>query len=494
MRKLAIAATCFLTAIFVAGLVSAQSVGLGIKKTAPLSGTGSSGSPLKIDVCLNGSAYVSNGTSWACSAEVGDISSVGATASMGLTGGATSGAALLGLLSTCADGEVLKSGGTGTTWTCAADTGGSSYTAGDGLTLTALDFDLTYTSDFAITTDQLDLSTAVTAPGTLAVAGIASLNATVNKLSAAGGIYIKDNTIGTGFDDAGSSTMYINYYGYNGTTGTYRTLTIADGDAATIATFAGSTKATTLAGSLSTAGNLTAGDATTDVNVVNGSLAVTGAAGTVFTTNNNNTLGDSSGDSTTVNGNISVTHEAYFGSTSQLYLTFNELYAMNFGYSDNSVVGGRVNAVGYQGGTTQFRNFDIEDGKGADIATFTGSTKAVALAGALTIAGHTTAGDTTSDNTTINGHLGIVGTAPTLDGTCGAAGTISGADNAFHVVPNDDLTCTATFSRTFTNAPVCVITLYGTGTIAIDTLTATALTWTATAAPAMDVICIGNTL
>jgi hypothetical protein len=44
---------------------------------------------------------------------------------------------------------------------------GKSYTAGDGLTLTSGDFDLTYTSDFTITADALDLSTAVTAPGTI---------------------------------------------------------------------------------------------------------------------------------------------------------------------------------------------------------------------------------------------------------------------------------------------------------------------------------------
>ena len=68
MRNLAIAGMVILTAIMVATFASADSVGIGIKKTAPISGTGSSGSPLKIDVCLSGSAYVSNGTSWACGA------------------------------------------------------------------------------------------------------------------------------------------------------------------------------------------------------------------------------------------------------------------------------------------------------------------------------------------------------------------------------------------------------------------------------------------
>lgn len=155
---------CLVAAISSAlvGAFALAGPGIGISKTAPLSGTGSAGDPLKITTCLAGSAYVSNGTSWACTAsgaasitgascsagsymsalgttgtgtctaEVGDISSVGATANMGLTGGATSGAALLGLLSTCADGQVLKSGATGTTWTCANDLSG-----GGGITNSA---------------------------------------------------------------------------------------------------------------------------------------------------------------------------------------------------------------------------------------------------------------------------------------------------------------------------------------------------------------------
>lgn len=72
----------------------------------------------------------------------------------------------------CTTDQVIK--WNGTTWVCGA--GGNVYTAGDGLTLTALDFDLTYTSDFTITADQLDLSTAVTAPGTLSVASTLTVN------------------------------------------------------------------------------------------------------------------------------------------------------------------------------------------------------------------------------------------------------------------------------------------------------------------------------
>lgn len=70
-------------------LVDAQP-GVGFSKTAPLSGNGSSGSPLRITPCLSGSAYVSDGSAWSCTT-LGDVA--GVTAGSGLTGGATSGTA-----------------------------------------------------------------------------------------------------------------------------------------------------------------------------------------------------------------------------------------------------------------------------------------------------------------------------------------------------------------------------------------------------------------
>ena len=44
---------------------------------------------------------------------------------------------------------------------------------------------------------------------------------------------------------------------------------------------------------------------------------------------------------------------------------------MNFGFSENSAYTGVINYTGYNGGTTQFRNLDIYDGKSTRIAQFT---------------------------------------------------------------------------------------------------------------------------
>jgi hypothetical protein len=56
---------------------------------------------------------------------------------------------------------------------------------------------------------------------------------------------------------------------------------------------------------------------------------------------------------------------------------------INFNYNQNATAEGWVNYRGYLNGTTQFRNFNIGDGKESLIATFTGSTKTTTLYGAL---------------------------------------------------------------------------------------------------------------
>jgi hypothetical protein len=127
--------------------------GGGFSKTAPISGTGSNGSPLKLDVCSSGSGYLSNGTSWAC-ALFGDVT--GVTAGSGMTGTATSGAVALEVgcgtgitcgadavtlnltAQDCSAGEFFDANTTTGVFTCVAEVGDiSGVTAGTGLTGTA---------------------------------------------------------------------------------------------------------------------------------------------------------------------------------------------------------------------------------------------------------------------------------------------------------------------------------------------------------------------
>lgn len=64
---------------------------------------------------------------------------------------------------------------------------------------------------------------------------------------------------------------------------------------------------------------------------------------------------------------------------------------LNFGYSTNSLLGGWVNYVGYQAGTTQFRDFTIGNGKNTAIAFFQGSTGSVVI-GTAALATNATGG------------------------------------------------------------------------------------------------------
>jgi hypothetical protein len=91
MRKLLPIIAAVVTALVIASFAIAQP-GIGITKTAPLAGTGSSGNPLKITPCANGEVYQSNGTTWSC-VTAGDVTAV--TAGAGMTGGGTTGALTL---------------------------------------------------------------------------------------------------------------------------------------------------------------------------------------------------------------------------------------------------------------------------------------------------------------------------------------------------------------------------------------------------------------
>jgi len=79
-----------------------------------------------------------------------------------------------------------------------------------------------------------------------------------------------------------------------------------------------------------------------------------------------------------------------------------------------------ANYNGYQQSNTQFRNFAVYDGKRAEIATFTGSTKAVNFAGNLTVSGRTYITGARSDNSNLS--LNLSATIPGISINCTSAG------------------------------------------------------------------------
>jgi hypothetical protein len=90
-------------------------------------------------------AIGSNGTA-TCTAEPGDITAVNVATGGGLTGGASSGAATVGMLTTCSDQQVLKYTTGTSSWGCAADIDtNTTYTAGTGLQLIGTTFSMNET-------------------------------------------------------------------------------------------------------------------------------------------------------------------------------------------------------------------------------------------------------------------------------------------------------------------------------------------------------------
>jgi hypothetical protein len=157
----------------------------GVTAGTSMTGGGSSGD-VTLNVSLPGASCAASEAVTAISASgtgtcstVGDITAVGATANMGLTGGSSSGAATLGLLSTCTDGQVLKSGSSGTTWSCDDDDvggGGITNSAGSGIVMRS-------DGTNAIASSMADDGTTVTVQGFKGTVQTASVSGTVSDFS-----------------------------------------------------------------------------------------------------------------------------------------------------------------------------------------------------------------------------------------------------------------------------------------------------------------------
>lgn len=139
------------------------------------------------------------------------------------------------------------------------------------------------------------------------------------------------------------------------------------------------------------------------VNTTNIQRRVTGTCSTpnaIGTVNADGSVTCVSGSSVTATGDFDLI--AKFDGTSSLVSsnffddgTYTGLRIDEFDFLQNlNGAGlGKINNNGFFGTTAHFRDLGIYDGKRSAIATFTGSTKATALLGALTVAGSTTVGD-----------------------------------------------------------------------------------------------------
>lgn len=139
-----------------------------------------------------------------------------------------------------------------------------------------------------------------------------------------------------------------------------------------------------------------------------GAIAGSGTSGTLAKFTGSETIGDSpvvdTGSAVDLTRSLS-----FFGGTgaNQGAVYFNS-GAINSWLQTNAAATLQLNQTGYGAGTTQFRNLEIRDGKDAVIATFTGSSKQVDFAGAITVAGSATLGNAAAD---VIGFYGAAGTA-----------------------------------------------------------------------------------
>lgn len=224
-------------------------------------------------------------------------------------------------------------------------------------------------------------------------------------------------------------------------------------------------------GSTSINGNTTVGDANTDSHTINGLVTGVAGANQHGVTWSQSTTGQTTTAKAVFNASNTGTYDTTAGVLSSRGVNVSVTSTRSAGANDLQNIAGAFTASGAQSNIA--------------LVTFDGDVVFNSSSGATAIAGNATIGDTNTDLATIWGHTMSLGTAPTPS-ACGAGPTVAGTDRDMKVTPGAGATtCTLTFSRTYTVAPVCVNFPEGGAVSPTCTISATAITCTVAVASAV---------
>lgn len=187
----------------------------------------------------------------------------------------------------------------------------------------------------------------------------------------------------------------------------------------------------------------------------------------------------------------------YFGATDEIAAFNGNTILLNghilFGNSTNATYRGYINKVGYAESTTQFRDLEVDDGKGGKVFDVVGSSKTTSFSGPVNLSTSLIGGDASFASGV---RIAVKSNAPTLTGTgCGTGASVVGDATGGHLTTGTSPSGTCAISLSFVSAaPSCVVSTRSTTKgFGVTNINATAITLnTLTASTVYDWICVDH--